>query len=129
MLDYYEILGVEENASAQDIKKAYRRLAKEWHPDVHQGDKAEAELRFKKINEAYGVLSDEQQRAIYDQRQNSAHYAWAPRWESFFGRNPFGGRRKENINAILEVSLREAVTGMSREVAFERRQSCPHCSG
>ena len=129
MLDYYEILGVEQDATAQDIKSAYRKLAKEWHPDVHQGDKEEAELRFKKINEAYATLGDEQLRAIYDE-QRHPHYAWAPsRWESFFGRNPFDVKQPQNINAVMEVSLREAVTGISREVVLQRRQQCPTCSG
>jgi molecular chaperone DnaJ len=132
MLDYYEILGVDKSASAQDIKSAYRKLAKEWHPDVHQGDKAEAEIRFKKINEAYAALGDEQARATYDEGQNP-HYAWAPngsRWESFFNhRNPFDSKHPQSINAVMEISLREAVTGIARDVAFECRQTCSHCSG
>ena len=63
--DYYEVLGVEKNASAADIKKAYRRLAMKYHPDRNQGDK-EAEEKFKEIGEAYEVLGDEQKRAAYD---------------------------------------------------------------
>ena len=64
--DYYEVLGVDKNASADDIKKAYRKKAKQYHPDLNPGDK-EAEAKFKEANEAYEVLSDEQKKARYDQ--------------------------------------------------------------
>ena len=64
--DYYEVLGVSKTASEDDIKKAYRKLAKEFHPDLHPGDKA-AEAKFKELNEAYEVLSDPQKKSKYDQ--------------------------------------------------------------
>jgi len=73
--DYYDILGVNKNASADEIKKAYRKQALQWHPDRHKDDKAEAEKRFKEINEAYQVLSDPQKRSAYD---NYGHEAFAP---------------------------------------------------
>lgn len=91
--DYYDILGVSRNASAEEIKKAYRKQALEWHPDRHQGaDKEAAEKRFKGINEAYQVLSDSQKRAAYDQ---FGHQAFAPgggagAWGGFAGQQgPF----------------------------------------
>src|SRR4030066_1163010 len=74
--DYYDILGVSKGASADELKKAYRKQALEWHPDRHQGaDKEAAEKRFKEINEAYQVLSDSQKRSAYDQ---FGHEAFSP---------------------------------------------------
>ncbi|MFZ5933109.1 MAG: DnaJ C-terminal domain-containing protein [Patescibacteria group bacterium] len=73
--DYYDILGVSKNASAEEIKKAYRKQALEWHPDRHKEDKEAAERRFKEINEAYQVLSDREKRSAYDQ---FGHQAFAP---------------------------------------------------
>ena len=69
--DYYEVLGVDKNADASAIKKAYYKLAKQYHPDVNPGDK-EAEKKFKEINEAYAVLSDEEKKAKYDQYGHAA---------------------------------------------------------
>lgn len=73
--DYYSVLGVGKNASPDEIKKAYRKQALEWHPDRHQGNKEEAERRFKEINEAYQILSDPQKKSAYDQ---FGHAAFAP---------------------------------------------------
>ncbi|HEX6976948.1 MAG TPA: DnaJ C-terminal domain-containing protein [Patescibacteria group bacterium] len=90
--DYYDILGVSKNASADEIKKAYRKQALEWHPDKHPTEKDAAEKRFKEINEAYQILSDTSKRQAYDQ---FGHDAFAPggagaRQGGFQG-NPFGG--------------------------------------
>lgn len=87
--DYYDILGISKEASADEIKKAYRKQALEWHPDRHKDDKEAAEKRFKEINEAYQVLSDTQKRAAYDQY---GHQAFAPGGAAsgFGGQNPFG---------------------------------------
>src|SRR4030065_2168108 len=70
--DYYDILGVSKSASAEEIKKAYRKQALEWHPDRHKDEKEAAERRFKEINEAYQILSDPQKRSAYDQFGHSA---------------------------------------------------------
>lgn len=95
--DYYEILGVPKNASAEDIKRAYKELVKKWHPDLHSSDKATAEEKFKEIREAYEVLSDPRKRAQYDRfgyvGQPSGTQGWTegnPFGESPFGENPFG---------------------------------------
>ncbi|OGJ20453.1 MAG: hypothetical protein A3A82_00560 [Candidatus Pacebacteria bacterium RIFCSPLOWO2_01_FULL_47_12] len=84
--DYYEILGVTKTASADEIKAAYRKMALKWHPDKNQDKKAEAEEKFKEINEAYQVLSDTQKKQTYDQ---FGHAAFDP--ASGMGGNPFGG--------------------------------------
>ena len=81
--DYYDILGVSKGASADEIKKAYRKQALEWHPDRHKDDKEAAEKRFKEINEAYQILSNPQKKTAYD---NYGHDAFTPG-----GGNPFTG--------------------------------------
>ena len=85
--DYYDILGVNKTASADEIKKAYRKQALEWHPDRHKDEKEAAEKRFKEINEAYQVLSDPQKKNAYDQ---FGHQAFTP--GGGMGGNPFAGR-------------------------------------
>jgi DnaJ-class molecular chaperone len=87
--DYYDILGVTKSASADEIKKAYRKQALEWHPDRHQADKEAAEKRFKEINEAYQVLSDTQKRSAYDQYGHSAFSPGGMGSGGFRGENPF----------------------------------------
>lgn len=84
--DYYEILGVDRNASQEEIKKAYRKQALEWHPDRHKEDKEVAEKKFKEINEAYQVLSDPQKRSAYDQ---FGHDAFSPGGAAGFSGSPF----------------------------------------
>lgn len=86
--DYYDILGVTKSASPEELKKAYRKQALEWHPDRHKDDKEAAEKRFKEINEAYQVLSDTQKKAAYDQY---GHEAFAPGGGFRGGGNPFAG--------------------------------------
>ena len=86
--DYYEILGLGKGASAEEIKKAYRKQALEWHPDRHKDDKETAEKRFKEINEAYQILSDSQKKSAYDQY---GHEAFAPGGGFRGGGNPFAG--------------------------------------
>ena len=88
--DYYDLLGVSKSSTAEEIKKAYRRQALEWHPDKHKDNKEAAEKRFKEINEAYQVLSDPQKRQAYDQ---FGHQAFTPGGAGARGGNPFAGQQ------------------------------------
>ena len=152
--DYYEVLGLQKGATAEDIKKAYRKLAKANHPDLHPGDKA-AEERFKEINEAYEVLSDDDKRAKYDQY---GHAAFDPSQgfdaggfggfggfgdlgdifgDIFGGFGGFGGtrsnpnapRRGDNIRATVNISFEEAAFGCKKDVAVGRVETCSDCKG
>ena len=153
--DYYEVLGVNKGAGDAEIKKAYRSLAKKYHPDMNPGDK-EAEAKFKEINEAYDVLSDADKKAKYDQY---GHAAFDPTmggggfdggfggfgdfgdlgdiFGSFFG-GGFGGggarrrnapTRGEDVGVRVTVSFEEAVFGVKKDISFDRIQKCPDCSG
>jgi len=105
--DYYKVLGVEKNATSDDIKRAYRKLAKKYHPDKNQGDK-QAEEKFKGINEANEVLSDPEKKARYDQISNS-YSSWqqaggspgAFSWEDLFGGSRRGGGARVDVNDIF----------------------------
>lgn len=133
MTDYYAILGLKKGASAEEIKKAYRKLAHQHHPDKAKGDRGEAEKKFKEINEAYQVLSDPDKKARYDQ---FGHAGMGGNGSPFGGGNPFGGRGGgfqfdfgggfggfesiiedlmgsafSNVNAEVVISLTQAVLG------------------
>ena len=148
--DYYEILGVSKDASADDIKKAYRTLVKKYHPDLHPGDKVAAE-KFKEINEANEVLSDENKRKQYDFQQahpgmGGAGFSGAEGFSGFGGFEDifgdifggFGGGRSrqtaaktkgEDITVELSLSFLDAAKGCRREVAYTRNQPCSSCKG
>lgn len=139
--DYYEILNVPRDASLEDIKAAYRRLAREYHPDVRKDD-PRAEERFKEINEAYQVLSDPERRAEYDRAARSGVSAPGPAdfaspfddlFQAFFGtprRRPEPGpQRGSDLRYDLEVSLEEAARGAERQVELSRLETCPSCFG
>ena len=149
--DYYSILGVEKNASADDIKSAYRRLAKKYHPDLNK-DNPEAANKFKEVNEAYEVLGNDQKRHNYDQYGS----ADGGNFNDFFGGNggfsgnfsggftdifsdlfsAFGGGSRaqqqavgDDINVDLSISFEEACFGTTKNVNVSRVESCSHCSG
>lgn len=150
--DYYKVLGVEKSASADEIKSAYRRLAKQYHPDLHPDDKAAAE-KFKEINEAYSVVGDAEKRAKYDRGEMDMDGA---------GFNPFGGgftatgfddifdiftgafggfgggssRRRgaessvgSDVSYTLELSFMEAALGCKKTIRFNRVEKCKACGG
>jgi len=150
--DYYEVLGVEKGASADEIKKAYRKMAMKYHPDRNPGDK-EAEEKFKEAGEAYEVLSDDDKRSRYDQY---GHQGVDPNFNPGFGGfgggfggfgdfgdifgDIFGGgsssratqnapRRGENVATRLELTFEEAAFGVEKEVAAPRIENCERCSG
>ena len=89
--DYYEVLGVDKNVSDDDLKKAYRRLAKKYHPDANPDNKEEAEKKFKEVNEAYEVLSDKQKRSMYDRFGHSGPNGYSSDFSGFSGFEGFGG--------------------------------------
>ena len=153
--DYYEVLGINKGAGEAEIKKAYRSLAKKYHPDMNPGD-AEAEAKFKEVNEAYAVLSDAEKRSQYDQ---FGHAAFDPSagggagfggfggfgdfsdlgdiFGSFFG-GGFGGggaqrrnapTRGEDVGVRVTVTFEEAAFGVKKDVSFHRIQKCAECGG
>jgi len=148
--DYYEVLGVGRDADENAIKSAYRRLARQYHPDVNKSD--DAEERFKEINEAYEVLSDADKRAAYDRYGHAATqggfgaggpggagYGGFPGFgdifEEFFG--GMGGMRGAargpargaDLRYDLEITFQEAVFGAEKEVEIPRQEACPVCQG
>lgn len=138
--DYYEVLGVDKSASESDIKKAYRKLAMEHHPDRNQGDKS-AEEKFKEVKEAYESLSDPQKRQRYDQvghaDEHQGHGGFSQRdFEEMFRRyaNGQGGhkthkRQNSNVNLQVEISLEEAALGLEKTVVYNKATNCKTCDG
>lgn len=142
--EYYDLLGVSQQASQRDIKKAYRKLAMKYHPDKNLGD-ADAAEKFAKISSAYEVLSDEEKRKEYDQYGKDAQRARAQHsnphdiFRSFFGGgHPFGnsqqrGTRKaakgKAVTTVLRVSLEHLYTGAERKIAITRKRKCTSCKG
>ena len=152
--DYYEVLGVDKSASADDIKKAYRKLAMKYHPDRNPGDKS-AEEKFKEVGEAYEVLSDADKRSRYDSYGfagvdpnfnpnagggfgggfGGAGFDFGDIFGDFFGgassrsASQNAPRRGENVMARLELTFEEAAFGCEKEVSAPRIENCPTCHG
>jgi molecular chaperone DnaJ len=144
--DYYEVLGVARDADAGAIKKAFRSLARELHPDTNHGD-PEAEHKFKELAEAYEVLSDDDRRATYDRygHEGLKGGGYAPNFEgfgsfadifsSFFGGgfdSPFGRANAgagADIAVQVAIDLEEAAAGLRKEIAYDADVKCSHCSG
>ncbi len=153
--DYYEVLGIQKGASEDEIKKAYKKLARKYHPDMNPGDK-EAEEKFKEVNEANEVLSDPEKKARYDQfgfagvdpnyGAGAGGGAYGGGFDfgdlgdifgSFFGGgfgggqrcNPNAPQRGESIRASVSVSFTEAAFGCEKSVTLERSEQCPTCKG
>jgi len=152
--DYYEVLGINKGATADEIKKAYRREAKKYHPDLHPGDKA-CEAKFKEVNEAYEVLSDDDKKSRYDQ---FGHAGVDPNFGAGQGGNPFGGgfgdfgdifsdifggfgfggggssrrngpRRGADIRQTIEVTFEEAAFGCKKKISLNKMEDCNVCHG
>ena len=140
--DYYEVLGVSRDATQEEIKRAYRRLARRYHPDANPDD-PQAEEKFKQITEAYAVLSDPEKRARYDRFGHAGLEAsdlpaqWSDIFDifdAFFGggfastgtRVPITGR---DLQLAVEISLEEAFRGVVKQVRYSRLGPCPACHG
>src|SRR5919202_812635 len=130
--DYYEVLGVTRAASVDEIKRAYRQLARKYHPDVNK--EPNAENRFKEITEAYEVLSDERKRQLYDQFGHAGTQAGAGGrggFEGFLGGQTArrGPHRGSDLRARLELTFEEAVFGTDKELEIPRWETCLICGG
>lgn len=156
--DYYEILKIDKNATKQEIKSAYRKLAKEYHPDRNKSE--DAEDKFKEVQEAYEVLTDEQKRKAYDQYGHAGTQGFGGGgydysgagfdfndfggmndiFEQFFGGSfaGFGGggatrgrrtNRGSDIEATLKITFEEAVFGTEKNIEYDRKSECKTCSG
>jgi molecular chaperone DnaJ len=149
--DYYDILGVPRGAPDDDIKRSFRKLAQQWHPDVNTS--AEADARFKEINEAYQVLSDPQRRQAYDMFGHAAaggagtggfdpfgaggaggFQGFGDLFDAFFGGAASGGRRPRvptgaDLRYDLQVTFAESITGVEKEIEFSSLARCDTCAG
>lgn len=143
--DYYEILGVSRTASQDEIKKAYRKLALQYHPDRNQGDK-EAEEKFKQINEAYEVLSNEEKRSIYDKygKDGFGNMGFSEDFDptsifedvfgSFFGQRTSKKHRNNykynlDMEIVVKLDFHEAIFGCNKEVVYTQKIPCDACKG
>ena len=155
--DYYEVLGVDRSATGDEIKRAYRKLAKKYHPDSNPGDE-EAAAKFTEVSEAYSILSDATKRQQYDQYGHAAFDNGAggsgPGGFGGFGGFDFGGgsfdfgdifgdifgggrssarrngpQKGANVNATVRITFEEAVFGVEKELTLNMKEPCPSCNG
>ena len=157
--DFYEVLGIQKGASDDEIKKAFRKMAKKYHPDLHPGD-AEAEKNFKEVNEAYGVLSDPEKKSRYDQFGHAGvdpSYGQGAGGGGFGGFGGFGGgfddigdifssffgggmggssssrrnapTRGQDRRERVTITFEEAAFGCKKDISFARVETCPDCNG
>lgn len=156
--DYYEVLGVEKGASEAEIKKAFKKMARKYHPDLNRDNQKEAEVKFKELNEAYEVLSDAQKKAQYDQFGHAAFdgsagggagggfggfggfgggggEGFGDIFDMFFGGQGRGGSRRpgpergSDLRYDLEISFEEAAFGKEAELSIPRTEECKSCHG
>nr|WP_254120609.1 molecular chaperone DnaJ [Shouchella clausii] len=143
--DYYEVLGVDRNASVEEVKKAYRKLARKYHPDVNKEEDAEA--KFKEVKEAYDTLSDPQKKARYDQfghadpnqgfggaGASGDFGGFSDIFDMFFGggggrRNPNAPRQGDDLQYTMTLEFKEAVFGKETEIEIPREETCGTCHG
>ena len=146
--DYYEVLGVERSADSREIRRAYRNLARQYHPDVNK--ESDAEEKFKEVTEAYEILNDADRRAAYDRYGHAAFEAggqpggdpfgfggqspFGDIFESFFGGFSRQSRQRSvprgtDVRATLDLTFEEAVFGVERELTFTRFEPCDSCNG
>ncbi|CAG7639528.1 Chaperone protein DnaJ [Paenibacillus solanacearum] len=142
--DYYEVLGVDKSASPEDIKKAYRKLARQYHPDVNKA--ADAESKFKEAKEAYDILSDDQKKAQYDRFGHvdpnqgmggggaQDFGGFGDLFDMFFGgggqrRNPNAPQRGNDLQYTMTIEFKEAVFGKKTEINIPRTETCDTCQG
>ena len=152
--DYYEVLGVDRNASQDEIKKAYRKKARQYHPDVNRDNPKEAEEKFKEANEAYEVLSDDTKKAQYDQYGHDAFTqgggasaggfqggfggfggqagGFGDIFDMFFGgggRQQQGPQKGNDLREDIDISFEDAAFGKSMDITVHRHEECDHCHG
>lgn len=141
--DYYEVLGLSKDASAEDIKKAYRKLARQYHPDVNK--EADAEKKFKEVQEAYEILSDPQKRESYDRFGHSGPQGaggfngdfggggFGDIFDMFFGgggrRNPNAPQQGDDLQYTMQIEFKEAVFGKEMDIEIPKETTCHRCSG